>query len=257
MTTERERLDHREQAKSQRDSVPEQRPVAYDSEGRPLYAAPVPQQPMQSVHFTRAVDPMQPPISEETRQRHDESVARFPDLNLSPEEYVISAVRRHYIGLIVPIAVTIFIIAFVASLVISYPMMMESMGVLEPPAYGPIALIGVLFIILFAIGGYIAVWVYMSNRFFLTNESVIQEIQQSVFHRREQTVSLLNIEDASYTQRGIVQNMFNYGSIRLSTEGDETTYKFDYVEDPKRQIAILNTAVEAFKNGRPVDPNQN
>lgn len=99
---------------------------------------------------------------------------------------------------------------------------------------------------------YIYVWVYQNNKFFLTNESVIQEIQVSLFSRHEQTVSLQNIEDASYRQQGILQTMFNYGSIRLSTEGDETTYRFNFVADPKRHIAILNDAVEAFKNGRPV-----
>jgi hypothetical protein len=51
--------------------------------------------------------------------------------------------------------------------------------------------------------------------------------------------------------------MFDYGSIRLSTEGDETTYRFNYVTAPKKQIAILNNAVEAFKNGRPVDDSDN
>jgi hypothetical protein len=92
----------------------------------------------------------------------------------------------------------------------------------------------------------------MNNKFFLTNESVIQEIQTSLFSHHEQTVSLANIEDASYLQQGIIQTMFNYGSIRLSTEGDETTYRFNYVTNPKQQIATLNNAVEAFKNGRPV-----
>ena len=40
--------------------------------------------------------------------------------------------------------------------------------------------------------------------------------------------------------------------MRLSTEGEETTYRFNYVEDPKAQVATVNNAVEAFKNGRPV-----
>jgi hypothetical protein len=40
--------------------------------------------------------------------------------------------------------------------------------------------------------------------------------------------------------------------MRLSTEGEETTYRFAFVEDPKAQIATVNDAVEAFNNGRPV-----
>ena len=66
-------------------------------------------------------------------------------------------------------------------------------------------------------------------------------------------MSLANIEDASFYQQGILQQIINYGSIRLSTQGDETTYHFTYVANPKRHIATLNNAVEAFKNGRPVE----
>jgi hypothetical protein len=74
----------------------------------------------------------------------------------------------------------------------------------------------------------------------------------TLFSRLEQTVSLGNIEDASFTQHGIFQQVFNYGDIRLSTEGDETTYRFSFVASPKDHIARLNNAVEAFKNGRPI-----
>ena len=236
------------------------KPVAYDSEGRPLYAAPpafsqAPQGQMvtpQVVHLTRAVEPVKPEVTPEVKARHDESVAMHPSLNLSESEFVISAVRRHPIGLFAPVTVTVLLVAITLSLTINLPVIMNSLGV-SGVDLSPLYLGGVLLTILFLLGGYISIWVYMNNRFFLTNESVIQEIQSSLFAHHEQTVSLSNIEDASYEQRGIVQTLFNYGSIRLSTEGDETTYRFNYVAHPKQQIAILNNAVEAFKNGRPVD----
>lgn len=226
-------------------------PVAYDSEGRPLYAAPPPSTP-QVVHLSRAVEPIEQPISPEVKARHDQSMRAFPFLNLSAGEFVISAVRRHPIGLLLPAGLTVFLVALTASIIINFSLIAESLGLIEPPDPIGVFLTGSLFIILFLIGGYIAVWVYINNKFFLTNESVIQEIQTSLFTRHEQTVSLSNIEDASFVQQGIIQTMFNYGSIRLSTEGDETTYRFAYVSNPKQQIAILNNTVEAFKNGRPV-----
>ena len=71
--------------------------------------------------------------------------------------------------------------------------------------------------------------------------------------KKVQTVSLANIEDASYHQGGIIPTLLDYGSIRLSTEGDETTYRFAYVTHPKQEIALLNNAIEAFKNGRPIE----
>lgn len=251
--------DHPEQNLSE---SPE--PVAYDKEGRPLYPAPpVQPQPVvqpptpQVVHLSRAVNPVEPDISPRIKAKHEESKRLYPALNLSEAEYVINAIRRHPIGLAFPAGITIFLIAFIASLIINYPIMAPSLGIAETISYENFALTGGLLIILFALGGYIAVWVYLNNKFFLTNESVIQEIQTSLFSRNEQTVSLANIEDASFLQHGVIQNMFNYGSIRLSTEGDETTYRFHYVSRPKEQIAILNNAVEAFKNGRPVDDSDN
>jgi hypothetical protein len=233
------------------------KPIAYDAKGQPLYAAPPtsmpnPQTAPQFVHLSRAVDPIEQKLSPEAQKRHDQSVRDFPSLNLSDAEFVISAVRRHPIGLVLPVSLTIFLIALVASLVINYSIVTTALGILNPPSFAAALLFGSLFILLIAIGCYISVWIYTSNRFFLTNESVIQEIQTGLFSRHEQTVSLVNIEDASFSQQGIVQLMFNYGSIRLSTEGDETTYRFNYVTNPKDQIATLNNAVEAFKNGRPV-----
>jgi hypothetical protein len=237
------------------------KPVAYDSEGRPLYAAPptftAEQQQVQAtpqvVHLSRAVTPVKPEVTPEVKARHDDSIAAYPSLNLSDSEFIISAVRRHPIGLFLPVSVTVMLVAIILSLTVNLPAIMSGIGFETALDLGPLYLGGILLTILFLLGGYIAIWVYMNNRFFLTNESVIQEIQSSLFAHHEQTVSLSNIEDASYEQKGIIQTIFNYGSIRLSTEGDETTYRFNYVAHPKKQIAILNNAVEAFKNGRPVD----
>lgn len=238
------------------DATPQ--PVAYDSQGRPLYAAPPPlgsqpTSPPRYVHLSRATEPDKPELSPELQRKHDESVKLYPALNLSEAEYVISAVRRHPIGLMLPVGMTIFLVALIVALLIVYPEMVSSLGLMRPPAYGLVLLAGGALALLIALGGYIAAWVYRNNRFFLTNESVIQEIQLGIFSRHEQTVSLANIEDASFRQQGLLQSILNYGSIRLSTEGDETTYRFNYVANPKRQIAILNNAVEAFKNGRPLE----
>jgi uncharacterized membrane protein YdbT with pleckstrin-like domain len=254
-------MEHTPQTPLPAQNLPENappQPVAYDTNGNPLYAAPPqssqpPQPTPQVVHLSRAVEPTQQEVSPEMKAKHEQSVKEHPSLNLSPNEFIISAVRRHPIGLAIPVGLTIFLVALVASILINYPLIMEGLGVFEPPAFGPVLLVGFLLTLLFAIGGYIAIWVYMNNRFFLTNESVIQELQLSLFMRKEQTVSLANIEDASFDQHGILQTILNYGSIRLSTEGDETTYRFTYVSNPKRHIEILNNAVEAFKNGRPIE----
>lgn len=233
------------------------KPVAYDNEGRPLYAHPpkdhspqsVGSVPVQNVvHVARPIDPDEPEISNEAQQRHEEAKRRYPTLNLSKGEYIISEVRRHWIGLLLPIILGGVLMVVILVALVSYPLLVPS----NNPPFESVVLPCILLLVLVALITYIITWVYLNNKFFLTNESVIQEIQVSLFARNEQTVSLENIEDASFTQTGIIQHLFNYGSIRLSTEGDETTYRFHYVSNPKHQIVLLNNAVEAFKAGRPV-----
>lgn len=263
------------------------KPAAYDQYGRPLYAHP-PHDGVGSavitdvssmvsnapdgyagenfdprtrkqyaaepdlVHVARAIEPEEREISRELEQLHEESRRKHPQLNLSKGEHVIVAVRRHPIGLVVPIGITGFVVVLMLTLIFSYPILLGN-GTLDGfPPFSAIILPAFLLTLLVGLGGFIAVWVYLQNKFFMTNESVIQEIQMSLFARHEQTVSLGSIEDASFKQFGIIQMLFNYGTIRLSTEGEETTYRFHCVADPKRQIAIINNAIEAFKNGRPV-----
>lgn len=257
------------------------KPVAYDQYGQPLYAhppTPVPQpvvapqqQPIASeqdqpntgatggvqpqvVYMTRSIDPHQQEISPEVKSKHDESLRRYSHLNLSEGEFVISAVKRHPIGLV---SIWAVVVAAVLLVFIGFPVLLNSGAFLGGKELSSGAVIsgGIMLLlaaVLFVLGGIIATVVYQANRFYLTNESVIQHIQTSLFSKKDQTISLANIEDASFRQQGIIQTLLNYGAIRLSTEGEETTYRFNFVANPKKEIDCLNNAVESFKNFRPV-----
>ncbi len=260
------------------------KPVAYDAEGRPLYAAPQTQtshakgenssyvsaahgidtnghnyDPKLRVQEAEANEPklvgaVRPiHMSEQIQKRCEESRQTYPHLNLSDGEFVILDIKRHPIGLVLPSVMTGLAVLAVAAALLLYPS--DDVTVASDlPSFGQVLLPALLAMLLVGLGGLIAIWVYLQNQFFLTNESVVQEIQHGLFSRHEQTVSLGSIEDASFRQVGILQTMFDYGTIRLSTEGEETTYRFAYVAQPRKQIGILNNAIESFKNGRPVDP---
>ena len=233
-----------------------EQPVAYDAQGRPLYAHPPahPQPQTTVVHVARPLEPKHPVVSIETQRKHERSMRAYPLLNLSAGEYVITAVRRHPIGLILPLGIGTLLIGITLAVLFNYAEFVAAFEITGMFAEASMVTVPMLlFAGIIGFGMFVSWYVYTHNKFFLTNESVIQEIQTTLFSHLEQTVSLASIEDASYTQHGILQQVFNYGDIRLSTEGDETTYRFTYVAAPKGHIARLNNAVEAFKNGRPVD----
>ena len=93
-----------------------------------------------------------------------------------------------------------------------------------------------------------------TEQFFMTNESVIQEIQEKPVFSSEQTVSLGSIEDASFRQSGDYSDDYLITALFvLAPRVKKTTYRFHFVANPREQIAIINNAIEDFKNGRPVD----
>jgi hypothetical protein len=222
-------------------------------DGSQVYNQPVPDSTPQLVFVTRPHEPMQPDMSPEQRKRHEDSKKKYSDLNLSDGEFIILAINRHPIGLLqiwAAVLVGLVFVFFAIFLLAGGATAAGAGGAGMPPEI--LVIPAVLVSALVLLFGFIATSIYNGNKFFLTNESVIQQIQTGIFAKKEQTVSLSNIEDASYNQHGILPHILNYGLIRLSTEGDETTYRFNYVANPRKQVGILNNAVEAFKNGRPV-----
>jgi len=238
------------------------KPVAYDVNGHPLYSHPPIERAKlkktshsQIVHLVRPSEPEQQVISDSTKLKHQKSKKVFPDINLSAGEYVIASVERHSIGLFLPVIIGFLLIIFALFFLLNFDFMTKSVGPMStfvgvdsstiiPPV--------TMFIILVILGMYVSYYVYYNNKLYLTNESIIQKVQISIFSKRERVVSLMDIEDLSFTQKGIFQQMFDFGSIRLSTEGEGTVYHFNFVKNPKEAIATLSNAVEAFKYGRAI-----
>jgi uncharacterized membrane protein YdbT with pleckstrin-like domain len=245
-------------------------PAAYDIQGRPLYYAPPPAgapgygqqggQPGQAATALGQVASGQATQSnssgngnsrgdqsDEEMQRSEQSKKQYPQLNLSDGEYIVAEVKRHPFGILQIWLIAFTLIATFAALLYGY-MSSQGSGSSSLGSVVPIAISGLALISIFVvIGAIVASYVYNNNKFYLTNESVIQEIQESLFGKHEQTVNLGRIEDASYFQSGILPNIFNYGRIRLSTVGDESTYQFNYVENPKKILAELNNEIERYK----------
>lgn len=183
----------------------------------------------------------------DTAVKHQASVTKFPHLRLSQDEYVIEAVRRHPIGMLsiwgMVALLTVIVFGALPLYADNYEGIVSALGFGLPNA-AELAIPALILVSLFFLGGFIATVVYQGNRFFLTNESVIQHVKTSLLSDKVQIINLVNVEDASAEQKGIMQQLFGYGTIRLSTQGEETIYHFYYVKDPNHVINKVNDAVE-------------
>jgi hypothetical protein len=189
-------------------------------------------------------------ISDEEQALHDKSQRAHPELSLSPGEYVLEVVRRHPIGLIGIWAATGFLILLALALVPFYAANIEviarifAVPVTSLPSPLLMATPSLILIGFFALGGAIATYVYQQNRFYITTESIVQFVQYSLFNSKRQMVNLINVEDTSADQTGILQQVLNYGTLRLSTQGEETVYHFRFVANPNSVVHRINDATE-------------
>ena len=180
--------------------------------------------------------------------RHERSKKDFPGLKLVEGEYVEFAFSRAKIVLLMIIVgmsfgIIVVLLAFLVALLGQE--MIDEMGR------------NFLYIILLSllaaavIMGLIALTTYRGNKLFITNKRVIQNIMNSLVSSSVNAIDLQSVEDVSFHQDGILQKLFHFGTLRLATVGDETTYTFKYSDiSPNDLEAVSKLVSDAKKRGR-------
>jgi hypothetical protein len=75
---------------------------------------------------------------------------------------------------------------------------------------------------------------------------LLENIRYTVFATTNQDIGLDGVEDISFSQNTMFQKMFNYGTVRLSTIGDEHTYSFPWVKNPAEQIKVIRHTIKDY-----------
>lgn len=173
--------------------------------------------------------------------RHDRSVKDFPFLKLEDNEYVEFAFKRARIWLnliLGSLAAGLILILLAFLLVLMGQSSIDATGV----SFLYIILGALLFAVLLA--GLFTIIVYRGNKLFVTNKHVIQMTMISPMANSLNMIDLASIEDTSFSQNGIMQKIFGYGTFRLATVGEETTYTFknsDITQEELRAVSKLVT----------------
>lgn len=176
--------------------------------------------------------------------RHDRSVKDFPGLRLEDDEYVEFYFRRAKVCLWAIWGGTFFGLVFILLaflLVLLGQSRLDEMGV------------NFMYIILFALLAaallicVISLKVYKGNKLFITNRRVIQFVMDSLVSTSINIIDLVSIEDASFRQESLLQKMFHFGILRLSTVGDETTYTFKYSDIKPEELKAVTDLISQAK----------
>jgi len=182
--------------------------------------------------------------------KHNRSEKDFPDLKLEPGEHVELVMTRAKITLAL---VWFFVIVALLILTLCVLMLPEiaqnllygvqnSQNLRELFAF----VLFLIYIIVLAVG-LISTRIHFNNKLYVTNMRAIQVSANGLTDRSTQVIELLRIEDVSYKQESLTQRIFGFGTVRLSTVGDETTYTFPYVATPEDELQTISHLIHEVK----------
>lgn len=179
-----------------------------------------------------------------TKIRHERSKKDFPFLNLEEDEYVEIAFKRARICLLLILGGT-----GLATIIILLALLLVLLGQSILDDMGRNFVFVILFSLLAAtfIIAIFASIIYRGNKLFITNRRAIQMVMDSPVSSSVNIIDLPSIEDASFHKKGLLQTMLNYGTFRLATVGDETTYTFKYSDASPEEIKIVTKLITSAK----------
>lgn len=176
--------------------------------------------------------------------RHDRSVKDFPGLRLEEDEYVEYFFRRARVCLM-----AIWGGAFFGVVIVLLGFLLVLLGKARLDEMGLQFMYIILFSLLAAVAliFLLALKIYYGNKLFVTNRKVIQFIMISPISTSINIIDLFSIEDASFRQDSLIQKLFHFGTLRLATVGDETTYTFTYSDIKPEELKAVTDLISATK----------
>lgn len=185
---------------------------------------------------------------------HARSKKDFPELKLKDDEYVALAVYRSKLGLTfiwAAAALAIILITFAMS-VVTISTAGQTTGLINDNSLPYLYLITIVLFAAIILMATVSTKVYKGNRLYVTNKRLIHYEQTSLTAKSVNTIDLVSVEDVSFKQKGIVDQFFQIGSLRMSTVGDETTYTFKYAAKPTDEIETISYLIHVAKTRRKI-----
>lgn len=161
------------------------------------------------------------------------TVSKNPaDDMLEPGENVITVVHRSVIGLVGIYFVAFLAVAAITALVIS--LSPSTFKTSSPNISGSLSAAILLAATLLVLILFTATYIYRQSRLLVTDRSLVQILQRTLFIRKVSRLSMSNVEDVSEEQRGVLASLFNYGTLTVQTAGTEDNFIFTLCPNPTR-----------------------
>lgn len=176
---------------------------------------------------------------------------------LEPGENILTVVHRSSVGLVGIYLVAIAAIVAIVGLVLAMsPSEFDTSSYNISPALSALILVSATLLVLIL---FTATYIYRQSRLLVTDKSLVQIMQKTLFNRKVSRLSMSNVEDVSEEQRGLISSLFNYGTLTVQTAGTEDNFIFTLCPDPTKLADRIIEARQAYakaieeETGHPVN----
>lgn len=168
-------------------------------------------------------------------------------LPIDPDEVIIAFYKHHPIAYIIPLLLALLMIAVIVGLALVLTGTPVDGGTpVVNPVYRPyvIMIVG-LFSLLILVFTYIPVWIKMQDQLVLTNESLIQTLQTSLFSDKISQLGLQKVSDVT-VQSGFWGNLFGFGHLTVETPGEQDNFEYGFLPNSTVAAREISEAHEDY-----------
>ncbi|MDO4219632.1 MAG: PH domain-containing protein [Candidatus Saccharibacteria bacterium] len=188
--------------------------------------------------------------------KHARSAKDFPEIDLEENEYVVLHIKRAPVGVAmiwIVVGLMIFVLSLALITLSNNNVLENTMFVINSASlhYLRLAILTIYAIVIFA--GFVGQSIYNQNQMYITNLRAVQKQRTSLFANSTNIIKLSRIEDVSWRQKSLFDHVFNIGTLRMSTVGEETTYTFPWLATPQDEVKIISHLVAENHHGKPDD----
>jgi hypothetical protein len=180
-----------------------------------------------------------------TVQPPTEDQAKRAEPLMEPGEKLISVVHRHPIGLFAIYAGAAAAFAAFVTLLI-FLSSDKTFKHLSGSTYRSIIGVTFLVMIILIIVLAVIIRVYKQSKLVVTDKSLVQVMQRSLFNRKISRLSMSNVEDVNAEKCGILPTIFNYGTLTIQTAGEEDNFIFPWCPDPDQHADSILQARQQY-----------
>lgn len=171
-------------------------------------------------------------------------------LPIDADERILSVNKRHPIVFVIPILFALVIIVAISSIALLLTAQSNSatpyIGTSNLSDYRGYVVVGIgIFSFLVLLFTLIPIWVKSQDRLILTDESVMQVLQTSLFSDKISQLSLQHVADVT-VKAGFWGNLFGYGKITIETPGEQANYMFNFLAEASTVARQISEAHEYF-----------